>query len=233
MKIVLLPGLDGTGLLFKPLIATLPSNIDTLIITYPPNIALTYQELVEFVINQLPKEDYLLVGESFSGPIVYQVALHSTKYLKSVVFVATFLSNPRPHIPNLFGFLPVHFVSTLPTPILKSLFLGSTVDNQTIKLFKQAIGEVAPNVLTFRLREIFKLSPKHFPSCHLRAIYIQAINDKFISNNNVSIFKQVFKDFHLFKVMGTHFILQANPEACAKIVMNEIRIISDTVDTVQ
>jgi hypothetical protein len=35
MKIVLLPGLDGTGILFKPFIEALPNGIDVLVISYP------------------------------------------------------------------------------------------------------------------------------------------------------------------------------------------------------
>ena len=35
MKVVLLPGLDGTGILFKPFIEALPKNIETLVVSYP------------------------------------------------------------------------------------------------------------------------------------------------------------------------------------------------------
>lgn len=37
MKVVLLPGLDGTGVLFKPLIDVLSSEINVQIISYPPD----------------------------------------------------------------------------------------------------------------------------------------------------------------------------------------------------
>ena len=37
MKLVLLPGLDGTGKLFEPLVKVLSDSIDMQIITYPTN----------------------------------------------------------------------------------------------------------------------------------------------------------------------------------------------------
>lgn len=79
MKVVLLPGLDGTGILFKPLTDVLSKDIDYLVISYPADRNLNYQELVEYVMGQLPKEDFILVGESFSGPIAYQIALRKPK----------------------------------------------------------------------------------------------------------------------------------------------------------
>lgn len=47
-SIILLPGLDGTGVLFKP--------------------------LVGFVLDRLPDSEFVLLGESFSGPIALRVA---------------------------------------------------------------------------------------------------------------------------------------------------------------
>lgn len=50
LKLVLLPGLDGTGLLFKPFVSALPSSAETLIITYPPDEKLSYKKLTEHVL---------------------------------------------------------------------------------------------------------------------------------------------------------------------------------------
>ncbi len=45
MNLVLLPGLDGTGELFRPFIEILPKDINALVISYPGNIKLSYEEL--------------------------------------------------------------------------------------------------------------------------------------------------------------------------------------------
>ena len=95
MKIVLLPGLDGTGLMFKPFIDVLPKDIEPLVISYPNDKRLGYEELIEYVLTELPdNDDYILIGESFSGPVAYQLALRKPENLRAVIFVASFLSRP-------------------------------------------------------------------------------------------------------------------------------------------
>ncbi len=228
MKIVLLPGLDGTGVLFKPFIDALLSDIDSLIITYPPDVKLSYLELVNFVMAQLPSEKFVLVGESFSGPIAYQIALRKPDNLSSVIYVATFLSNPSRVLLKLAHMLPVSFLLALPMPkfIIKSLLLGVDANKQIIGLFKQSIKQVSPSVLSFRLQEIAKLSNSHQP-CEVKSTYIQATNDKLVSKGCVMDFKKVFNNLSVFQIKGPHFILQANPVACADIVANEVRLITN------
>jgi len=51
MKPVLLPGMDGTGLLFGPLLDALPDSIDTEVICYSTTEQQTYTELVEEIIE--------------------------------------------------------------------------------------------------------------------------------------------------------------------------------------
>ena len=45
IPLVLLPGLDGTGLLFADFVANLASDIDPIVVRYPPDVPLGYAEL--------------------------------------------------------------------------------------------------------------------------------------------------------------------------------------------
>lgn len=68
MKLILLPGLDGTGFLLEPLVRALPSHLAPLIIAYPAQETLGYAELTEYVKERIPKtDDFIIVGESFQG----------------------------------------------------------------------------------------------------------------------------------------------------------------------
>ena len=67
LTLVLLPGLDGTGLLFEPLLAALPSSIRTQVVAYPPDQSLSLAEYAALVRKLLPKGDVVLLAESFSG----------------------------------------------------------------------------------------------------------------------------------------------------------------------
>jgi len=225
MKIVLLPGLDGTGMLFKPFIEALPKEIDALIISYPSNEKLSYEELIELVVNQLPEEKFILVGESFSGYIAYQVALRKPKNLKSVIFVATFLESPRPFLLGLSGWLPMSLLLSVPIPsyVVKTFLLGLAANKKTIRLLKRSIKQVSPNVLSYRMQAIAMLR-RNYQSCEIKAMYIQATDDKLVPKRCLENFKSVFNNISVFQIEGSHFILQANPLACAEVVANEIAL---------
>lgn len=227
MKVVLLPGLDGTGILFKPLTDALSGNIDTLVISYPIDRNLNYRELVEFVMGQLPNEEFILVGESFSGPIANQIALLKPENLKSVIFVASFLENPQRYLLNLSKLLPKKLILAMPIPdfIVKYFILGSAANEQLIDLYKQTINKRSSSVLSFRLDEISKLSASQ-EACDLKAIYIQATNDMLVPDSCVEAFESAYKEIKVFRVKGSHFILQTNPLACAEIIENEMRLIT-------
>ena len=57
--------------------------------------ALSYAELVELVQRRLQDEkEYVLVAESFSGPVAIEIAATLPANLKALVLCATFISNP-------------------------------------------------------------------------------------------------------------------------------------------
>lgn len=231
MKVILLPGLDGTGALFKPFMEALPNDVETLLISYPPHLKLNYKELVEFVFSHLPKENFILVGESFSGPVAYQLALRKPENLKLLIFVATFLVNPQPFLLSLARLLPGSYILSRPIPnfIVKRFLFGKGANKQIIGLFEQNIKQVSAGVLSFRLQEIAKLGKSHQP-CEIKATYIQATDDKLVPKKCVQSFKNMFNNINIYQVEGPHFILQTQPLACAKIVVNEIRFISNDAE---
>jgi len=53
--LVLLPGLDGTGLVFEPMVTHLSAEIDTKIVRYPADRSMSFQEHVDFARKQLPR----------------------------------------------------------------------------------------------------------------------------------------------------------------------------------
>ena len=72
-KLVLLPGLDGTGALFAPLLQVLPKDLLAMPAAYPESLE-RFDEYVEFVAAALRgTADVVLVAESFSGPIAVSI----------------------------------------------------------------------------------------------------------------------------------------------------------------
>ncbi len=221
MNLVMLPGLDGTGDLFKPFIEVLPEEINVFIISYPANIKQSYDELVELVLTQIPDDEFILLGESFSGYIAHQVVLRNPKNIKAVIFVASFLENPRPRLLGVSKYLPMQYLisENIPKLVIKLFLFGTGISNKIITLFRKSLKKVSPDVLSYRLQEITKITSDN-KSCSINASYIQASNDKLVPKRCVDVFKRTYKNIRVFEINGSHFILQGNPLACLEVVIN-------------
>ncbi len=225
MELILLPGLDGTGLLFGPLIKYLPKDLKTRPISYPLS-SLTYTQLTEYVKEQLPRDkDFVVLAESFSGPIAYLLAQNPPLNFKKVIFVATFLRTPHPSLIKAINYLPIaRLTQLLPDFLIKAMLLGSGADDGLISLFRKTLKSVPPNVIHSRLNEILKLKPS-YDKTPIDCSYIQAIGDRLVAKESIEDFKRVSNGISIHQVAGPHFILQAKPKECADIVIKEIEVI--------
>ena len=217
MKLILLSGLYGTGKLFTPFITSLPKNIKTQCIVYPTDSVLSYDELITLVIKQLPKEEnFTLLAESFLGYIAYKIALQKPKNLTALIFVATFLENPRPFLSKFIPIMPLEFILSLPLPsfVAKHFLLG---DEALVKLLQQMLKEVPSKTLYARLLEISKL-PTATQKVKTKALYIQASNDLLVPQKSYEVFERLFSSIEQVEVEGSHLILQGKYKETARVV---------------
>jgi pimeloyl-ACP methyl ester carboxylesterase len=216
--------MEGSGFLFQPLISILPKNITPIVISYPSDESLSYQQLTGLIRKQLPEGTaYILLAESFSGPIAYQIALQRPENLKAVILVGSFLSKPDSIALNLFRFKPfVWFIKQpLPNIFIRTLLLGPKADPMLIDLFRKAMSQVTAEVLICRINEMLAL-PEHHESCNVPAVYLQATDDKLVGNGAVQAFKQALPKLKVFQIPASHFILQVNPQASLTIILELI-----------
>lgn len=226
IELILLPGMDGTGGLFKPFLDVFPQEISIKVIAYPGEQKLSYRELVSYVKNKLPKNtEYVLLAESFSGPIAYELA--SNKNLKAIIFVASFIQPPN-KILALTKILPFSFLipNQLPVFFLKFL-LGRLANEKLYELVNEALRKVKKDVLAFRITEMARL-PRDNHTIIKKSIYIQAMSDNLVSAKNAVRISEVSKDSQTYRVEGSHFVLQVNPVKCSKIIQNKINRLTRT-----
>jgi pimeloyl-ACP methyl ester carboxylesterase len=96
MKLVLLPGLDGTGRFFARLEKCLDNRLPLQVVPYPADKNWGYRELPDFVRGQIGSEPVVLLGESFSGPIAINLAADMPEQVKGLILAATFVTPPWP-----------------------------------------------------------------------------------------------------------------------------------------
>src|SRR5262250_2287563 len=93
--LILLPGLDGTEIFFRPLLSSLPSWIDARCVQYDADGPHDYRDLLPLVREACRScKDFFVLGWSFSGPLALMLAAESPPGLRGVVLCATFISPP-------------------------------------------------------------------------------------------------------------------------------------------
>ncbi len=96
-RLILLPGMDGTGDLFDPLLKMIPPKYQVQAIAYPADELLSYEGLYDFVGDQLRNQgQIILVAESFSGPLALRIANSEPERIRAVILCASFVYPPVP-----------------------------------------------------------------------------------------------------------------------------------------
>ena len=161
--LLLLPGLDGTGLVFEPLLKHLPAEIDAQVVRYPTDRIMTFQEHVDFSRKQLPKKKpFVLLAESFSGPVGLQLLAEPPRNLIGVIFVATFAHYPSPFLLDAGRFLPQGLLLKLfSTTLFSRFFCLGGASGDAINIFREALASVKLNAAStgHNLHRAMPLSP--------------------------------------------------------------------------
>ena len=97
IRLVLLPGMDGTGDLFEPLQEALDPRTRVDIVRYPGSGPQGYDELEPRIRAQLPADEpFVLLGESFSGPLAIAIAATPPPGLRGLILCCSFARAPAP-----------------------------------------------------------------------------------------------------------------------------------------
>ena len=215
MKLVILPGLDGTGEFLSEFVSALGTDYDTVVMRYP-SAMFRYEDLQTWVEARLPKDSYALLAESFSGPIAVKIAAQRPAGLRCAVFVATFAKSPR-KLPTWLAYaakvLPIK--SSLLVSLSQPLLMGRWATKGFEKHFRETLKQLPSQTIAFRLREVLSVDvAKEVEALSLPFAYFMASNDQLVPHRIALDFK--IAGAVVRQVDGPHFLLQANPEEAAK-----------------
>ncbi|MDB5888452.1 MAG: alpha/beta hydrolase family protein [Rhodocyclales bacterium] len=221
IKLVLLPGLDGTGVLFKPLLQALAPSIEAVVIAYPDRQPLGYDALLPLVMQGLPqREPYVLLGESFGGPLALRIAASRPEGLQALVLSASFISCPHHFVPTWAAHLvrPFPFRAFPRYAQIKALF-GGYVTPALAALSAQALGQVAAEVFACRVKEVVRVNVSSaLAACAVPMLYIQGSRDRVVPRANLQRILAIKPSVEHVSIEAPHMILQTQPEAAANAI---------------
>ena len=160
-KLVLLPGMDGTGELFADFVNALPDEFEAEIVRYPADVILSDSELMSLVNSASPSsESFVLVAESFSAPLAIQYVATNPRNLKGLVLCAGFAASPVRGLRRFLCSLMSPILLSLPLPelIIKFLLVGPNANPPLVSAVREAVASVLPKVLLARLRAVFHVT---------------------------------------------------------------------------
>jgi pimeloyl-ACP methyl ester carboxylesterase len=214
--VVLLPGLDGTGEQFAPLVAALGPNVPTVVVRYP-DAPLDYKAHQRLASSALPRDrSYVLLGESFSGPIAVSLAAQSPRGLLGCILCASFVRTPRRALGLALPFLGLLPHYRAPSALSDYLVIGRFATPALRQMQLDAQRSLSPATLVARLKAIAQVDvTDQLRSVLLPMLYMRATEDRLVPRSASEYFLRFARAGRVVDLEGPHFLLQAKPSAAA------------------
>lgn len=236
LTVVLLPGMDGTGLLFEPFIRALGAAAEVRIIAYPVDKPMGYAELRLFVKSALPDNaPFVLLAESFAGPIAIELAAEDNARLVGLILCCTFARNPRPKLAwseFLINLVPIAWV---PVRVMSHFLLGRFSTAAQRYAIARAVAQVAPAVMRCRIRAVMTVDVSaQMTRIRVPCLYLRAAEDRLVPPDACDYIQRLLPTIRGTVLDGPHCLLQAAPENAASVVnafLQEVETAMRGVDT--
>jgi pimeloyl-[acyl-carrier protein] methyl ester esterase len=207
--------MDGTEELRADFVAKL--GMPARIVGYPKDRPLDYGQLEDIARQALPDNKFVLVAESFSGPIGIRLAAEKPPSLRGLVLVGSFARTPSrlPRIVlRLAATLPL---SRVPGSLAASLLMGDDLTPPSQRRIVEAMRSVAPAVWRARLRAVLTADASDaLKNISVPMLYIRAAQDKIISPRITHELQHIVPQMQITDIDGPHFLLMARPDDVAR-----------------
>ncbi|WP_235576640.1 alpha/beta fold hydrolase [Pseudomonas taeanensis] len=216
LRLVLLPGLNGNRILFTPLLSQLDPALEVEALCLPVQGSQDYDDLADALVDRLGDSPFVLLGESFSGPLAYRLALRQPTGLCGVIFAATFLRRPHPLL-ALQRYLPLRHKLLTHSSLLRQFCLDDGASPAMVKLLRDEIQALPVRLIRARLTSLNQLQ---IPSqqLDLPALHLLPRRDRLITHLAATTLRQHCRQLQQVTIDGPHFLLQSKPQDCAQAI---------------
>ncbi len=218
LTLVLLPGMDGTGELFAPFVAALADAFAVRVVRYPDDGPQTYAALAEHARAALPREGpYLLLGESFSGPIAVMLAATHPPGLVGVVLCASFVRDPRPALTRWLAPLAWLPLPRVPTAPACWALMGRHATPALAALLGRALGQVSTATLRARLGAVREVDASNaLAQLRVPVLWLRATEDRLVSAAAAEHAARRCAMLTVVAIEAPHCLLQTTPHEAVR-----------------
>jgi len=216
IDVYLLPGLDGTGSLFSPFVKAAPVWANTIVVPYDNDALRDYEQLALDVSRIIDAQrEYILLGESFSGPVAILAARKGNENIRGLVLSASFAKDPHPFLSKL---IPIRLIwkmkKYLPMRFGIRYFLaGSEATSKFINAAEFIIRSIPDETIVSRLDFVQKIDvSKTLGKLKTPVLYMLATKDRSVPSSSLETIKTIFPRVEVAEIDTSHFLLQNRPQ---------------------
>jgi pimeloyl-[acyl-carrier protein] methyl ester esterase len=237
LTLVLLPGMDGTGVFFADFVAALGSEFKAIVVAYPNDPSLRYPELEALARTRVPEnEPFLILGESFSGPIAISIAASHPRGLLGLILCCTFARNPHPLLPLVTAILSPFPAGRVPRWIQHGSLFGRYDSPRLRAKLREVRDLVSANAMKSRLEAVSAIDvSEELRRVEVPTLDLRGRHDRVVSRASGDYIRKVLPGVDFAELDAPHLLLQTVPlEALIAIknfVATRIRSLNGTKDS--
>ena len=212
-RLFVFPGLNGTGELLEDFVSCTPDSFAAEVVNYPSEAFENYDQLYERVAARLPTDEkFVVLGESFSGPLSIRIAHARPPGLHGVVLCNSFARAPRC---RCWGSLPWSWIFAIRPPrfLMHFACAGAGAKGTLIDALYRMRLSVPPGVLAQRLHEVFRADVcRELSELTVPILYLRGTCDRLVPNRAVELIRQTNDHVSIATFEAPHLLLQTCPE---------------------
>jgi pimeloyl-ACP methyl ester carboxylesterase len=220
---ILLPGLDGTGLLSTKFARLLGESGHCQVVQYPSS-AVTLEacgKLFESELRRAP--DSVVIAESFSGAVLLQAIAREGFHPRAVVFIATFGQPPRPLLGSVATIIP-NWVMKLGVRLgLRIFCLNGTTPQNTVDEALKVIQSLPIAVVKARLDALRNWKPPSDFQIPDKVLILEARHDMLVDAESTEALRKFFPAAVVESVAGPHFLSLTKPAECLEQILKFLK----------
>jgi pimeloyl-ACP methyl ester carboxylesterase len=202
----------------------LGSDVRAVVVRYP-DLPLDYDAHRQIAAAALPRDrQYIVLGESFSGPIAISLAAQSPRGLLGCILCTTFVRAPRRILRLALPFLGLMPPQRVPSGLSDFLVMGRFATPALRQMQLDARSSVSSAALVARLRAVARVDVSdQLRSVALPTLYMRATEDRLVPRSAGDYFSRLARAGRVVNLEGPHFLLQARPREAAAEVRKFLR----------
>ncbi|HWB32731.1 MAG TPA: alpha/beta hydrolase [Acidobacteriaceae bacterium] len=221
-KIVILPGMDGTGLLLENFAAALPVSFRAQIVRYPVDGCGSYAEVARFLAAaHLDTEPFIVVAESFSS--VASIAWAATKpsNLCGLVVCVGFATPPVRRLLRPISALLTYLLPVLPRPsfVTRHWTAGWDASEDTLGRLRKIRDTVPAATFAARIRAILACNVRaELAQVRIPVLLLGAEDDRLVRRERLEEMRRIQPQAAVEIFPGPHLLLERHASRAAESV---------------